>query len=176
MCSGNDKPLKTSAFSVVYLGCGGTQWPRPTLPCDADLIERGDGRLYRQDRLRHLARGWAITVHAFQGRTVDNIITAMEAKHPYLTTQKSFYVEISRARNKVELVTDSREGLREHLETATGERVAALEVVEGRENALQRSGRQTERETDRAAPEVSRHKAMPEPEKTKVREGSELGP
>ena len=41
-------------------------------------------------QLRHLDHAWASTVHAFQGRTVDNVIAAMEARHPHLTTQKSF--------------------------------------------------------------------------------------
>ena len=80
-------------------------------------------------QLRHLDHAWASTVHAFQGRTVDNVIAVMEASHPHLTTQKSFYVEISRARDRAELVTDNAEELRQHLETATGERVSALEGV-----------------------------------------------
>ncbi|MDD9982506.1 MAG: ATP-binding domain-containing protein, partial [Gammaproteobacteria bacterium] len=80
-------------------------------------------------QLRHVDRAWASTVHAFQGRTVDHVIAAMEANHPHLTTQKSFYVEISRARHRAELVTDDREALKERLEAATGERVAALEAV-----------------------------------------------
>ncbi len=92
-----------------------------------------DGRtleLGRDDpQLRHLEYGWASTVHAFQGRTVDNAITVMEANHPHLTTQKSFYVEISRARHNAELVTDDAKALRETLEAATGERVSALEGV-----------------------------------------------
>ena len=50
-------------------------------------------------QLRHVDRAWASTVHAFQGRTVDTVIVAMEASHPHLTTQKSFYVDISRARD-----------------------------------------------------------------------------
>ena len=66
-------------------------------------------------------------MHAFQGRTVGTVIAAIEANHPQLTTQKSFYVEISRARHRAELVTDNREELGEHLEAATGERDAALE-------------------------------------------------
>ena len=69
-------------------------------------------------------------MHAFQGRTVDIAIAAMEANHPHLTTQKSFYVEISRARDRAELVTDDRAALKERLEAATGERIAALEAVE----------------------------------------------
>ena len=93
-----------------------------------------DGRTLKMNandpQLRHIDRAWASTVHAFQGRTVDNVIAVMEAGHPHLTTQKSFYVEISRARHRAELVTDDRKALGEHLEAATGERVAALEAVE----------------------------------------------
>ena len=92
-----------------------------------------DGRalaLGRDERqLRHLDHAHASTVHAFQGRTVDNVIAAMEAEHPHLTTQKSFYVEISRARYRAELVTDDAARLRERLETTTGERISALEAI-----------------------------------------------
>ena len=49
---------------------------------------------------------------------------------PCLTTQKSFYVEISRARDRAELVTDDAKALREQLEAVTGERLAALESLE----------------------------------------------
>ena len=68
-------------------------------------------------------------MHAFQGRTVDNVIAAMEARHPHLTTQKSFYVEISRARDRAELVTDDAAELRAQLQAVTGERIAALEGI-----------------------------------------------
>jgi len=68
-------------------------------------------------------------VHAFQGRTVDNVIAAMEANHPKLTTQKSFYVEISRARYRAELVTDDAGALKAQLEAVTGERISALEGI-----------------------------------------------
>ena len=94
-------------------------------------LKKGDSQL------RHIDRAWASTVHAFQGRTVDAVIAAMEAEHPHLTTQKSFYVEISRARHRAELVTDDRKALGEHLESATGERVAALESLEPAPDAEQ---------------------------------------
>ena len=95
------------------------------------------------------------TVHAFQGRTVDTVIAAMEANHPHLTTQKSFYVEISRARDRAELVTGDRAALQEQLEAATGERIAALEAVgperaKGRDGGLD-AGRSAGRESDGAA-------------------------
>ena len=70
-----------------------------------------------------------MSVHAFQGRTVDNVMAAMEARHPHLTTQKSFYVEISRARDRAELVTDDAAELRAQLQAVTGERIAALEGI-----------------------------------------------
>ena len=117
-------------------------------------------------QLRHLDRAWASTVHAFQGRTVDTVIAAMEANHPHLTTQKSFYVEISRARDRAELVTDDRAALKEQLEAATGERIAALEAVgadkaKGHEAGLE-AGRSAGRESGAS---VSRERdRTPEPE------------
>ena len=102
--------------------------------------------MHREDpQLRHIDRAWASTVHAFQGRTVDRVIAAMEAGHAHLTTQKTFYVEISRARHHAELVTDDRNALREHLEAATGERIAALEAI------LPERGYEADMEVNKAA-------------------------
>ena len=92
---------------------------------DGKKLELGKG----DPQLRHLDHAWASTVHAFQGRTVDNVIAATEARHPHLTTQKSFYVEISRARDRAELVTDDAAELRAQLQAVTGERIAALEGI-----------------------------------------------
>ena len=152
-----------------------------------------DGRkleLGRDDpQLRHLDHAWASTVHAFQGRTVDNVIAAMEARHPHLTTQKSFYVEISRARDRAELVTDDAAELKAQLQAVTGERIAALEAVGEadrgpREKAAQSdkaAGRQPdhERETgagrERDGPVSSpKEQEMPAPERGRGR-GMDLG-
>ena len=92
---------------------------------DGRTIELGGS----DPQLRHLDHAWASTVHAFQGRTVDNVIAAMEANHPNLTTAKAFYVEISRARDRAELVTDDAATLKERLEAVTGERISALEGI-----------------------------------------------
>ena len=119
-------------------------------------------------QLRHLDHAWASTVHSFQGRTVDNVIAAMEANHPRLTTAKSFYVEISRARDRAELVTDDARALRERLESVTGERISALEgigeaVQPGHErdgNALPERERQTPEEPAPGSPEREVEPAM----------------
>ena len=116
-------------------------------------------------QLRHIDRAWASTVHAFQGRTVDTVIAAMEANHPNLTNQKTLYVEISRARDRAEFVTDDRAALRERLEAVTGERIAALEAVEPERVKGREAGLDGDRSAGRGAgPSVSREpEPTPEP-------------
>ncbi len=92
---------------------------------DGSAAKLADG----DPQLRHLDRAWAATVHAFQGRTVDRIIAAMPADNSRLTTQQAFYVAISRARDRAELITDDAWKLADQLQRATGERVAALDGV-----------------------------------------------
>ena len=153
-----------------------------------------DGRMLemRADdpQLRHVDRAWASTVHAFQGRTVDRVIAAMEANHLHLTTQKTLYVEISRARYHAELVTDDREALRERLEAATGERIAALEAVEPKPEKMAEDGPERRQDRERGGINAEPRAQVPEPapqsaerpqpsrgrspEREKVREGPEL--
>ena len=148
-----------------------------------------DGRKLELGRskpqLRHLDHAWASTVHAYQGRTVDNVIAAMEAGHPHLTTQKSFYVEISRARDRAELVTDDAVGLRAQLQAVTGERIAALEgIVEaprgapGKDEEAARgkgktpdaaAAKDSAKQRDEAGT-PSRDREMPPPERGKTRD------
>ena len=134
---------------------------------DGRLLDLNQG----DSQLRHIDRAWASTVHAFQGRTVDTVIAAMEANHPNLTNLKTFYVEISRARERAELVTDDKAALKEQLEAATGERIAALEAVgeekaKGREAAPD-AGRGVVPERD--ACESGQAERTPEPEMEKAR-------
>ncbi|MYG52498.1 MAG: hypothetical protein F4204_09150 [Rhodospirillaceae bacterium] len=121
---------------------------------DGRRLELGKGDL----QLRHLDHAWAATVHGFQGRTVDRVIAVMEARHPHLTTLKSFYVEISRARHAAELVTDDAKALHEQLEAVTGERIAALEAVEP---VLDRTAKEDGRDRS-AVPEVKRTPGGPD--------------
>ncbi|MYD99713.1 MAG: hypothetical protein F4Y03_00330, partial [Alphaproteobacteria bacterium] len=102
--------------------------------------------------LRHLDHAWCSTVHAFQGRTVDNVIAAMEANHPALTTQKSLYVEISRARDQAELVTDDAAALKERLEAVNGERISALEGIGEDVRREREAGRETAPDGKERAP------------------------
>ena len=131
---------------------------------DGRKLELGAG----DPQLRHLDHAWASTVHAFQGRTVDRVIAAMEARHPHLTTQKSFYVEISRARDRAELVTDDAKELRAQLEAATGERIAALEGI----GEMPREARESAMETPKTGAGKAPEPPAPEREKSA---GMDLG-
>ncbi len=125
-------------------------------------------------QLRHIDRAWASTVHAFQGRTVDTVIAAMEANHPQLTTQKTLYVEISRARELAELVTDDRVALQERLEAATGERIAALEAVgPAREHSPARD-KEVDREVGRIGESIMQDNPVPSVEHDMSREAPGL--
>ena len=127
-------------------------------------LQKGDSQL------RHIDRAWASTVHAFQGRTVDTVIAAMEANHPHLTTQKTLYVEISRARDRAELVTDDRNALRERLEAVTGERIAALEAIEPEQASPREAARDADHGPGRAnrEPERRARDRAPTPQVEKV--------
>ena len=104
-----------------------------TVEKDGVRFRLEDGSLTRlgesDPMLRQLDRAWAATVHAFQGRTVDRIIAAMPAGNAALVNQKSLYVAISRARDRADLITDDPKRLADHLQQATGERIAALDGV-----------------------------------------------
>lgn len=77
--------------------------------------------------LKHLDHGYATTVFSAQGKTSDNVIAVAESYREYLTNQKSFYVTISRARNKVTLVLDDKQKVYDKLLEFTGEKISALE-------------------------------------------------
>ena len=133
---------------------------------DGRLLELGKG----DPQLRHLDHAWAATVHGFQGRTVDRVIAVMEARHPHLTTLKSFYVEISRARHAAELVTDDAKALHEQLEAVTGERIAALEAVEP---ATDKAAAKMDGRERVAAPGVERPPAAPDPGRESAKDAPE---
>ena len=126
-------------------------------------------------QLRHIDRAWASTVHAFQGRTVDTVIAAMEANQPHLTTQKTLYVEISRARHWAELVTDDRDALRERLEAVTGERISALEGVGADRGKTQELAAEGDLGPERQANETVSREPTPEPEIARKRAPRDLG-
>ena len=84
---------------------------------------------HEDPQLRHIDHAWSSTVHGAQGSTADGVIAVLDSGHGLLTDQATFYVEISRARDSVMVLTDNGEQLIETLEANTGERATALEAV-----------------------------------------------
>ena len=78
--------------------------------------------------LQHSDYAFSATVHAFQGRTMDNVIAVLDSTHQELTTQKIFYVEISRAKDSAVLITDDQDSLAFTLEQNTGSKPPLLRV------------------------------------------------
>lgn len=100
----------------------------------AVVVALGVGRaliLAASDKgLAALDYDYANTVHAYQGRTVDRLIAAMDSRNANLTHQKSFYVALSRASHGVDILTDDRAQLQTTIAAETGEKIAALDLVQ----------------------------------------------
>ena len=103
-------------------------------------IARGRVRLVLEDgrkvslraddpQLRHIDYAWSSTVRGAQGSTADGVIAVLDTSHRALTDQSTFYVEISRARDRAVVLTDNLDELVEVLEANTGERATALDAV-----------------------------------------------
>ena len=103
-------------------------------------IARGRVRLVLEDgrrvslrvedpQLRHIDYAWSSTVRGAQGSTAEGVIAVLDTSQRALTDQSTFYVEISRARDRAVVLTDNLDELVDVLEANTGERATALDAV-----------------------------------------------
>jgi preprotein translocase subunit YajC len=74
---------------------------------------------------KHLDHSYAVTAHKAQGLTCENVIAVCESYRKKLTSQKNFYVEISRAKERAIIVADSRAAVIAQLEQNTGIKISA---------------------------------------------------
>ena len=81
-------------------------------------------------QLRHIDHAWSSTVHGAQGSTAEGVIAVLDSSYGALTDQSTFYVEISRARERAVVLTDNAEELVRVLADNTGERPTAIEAVD----------------------------------------------
>ena len=95
------------------------------------VLEDGRKVSLRADdpQLRHIDYAWSSTVRGAQGSTEDGVIAVLDTSQRALTDQSTFYVEISRARDRAVVLTDNLDELVEVLEANTGERATALDAV-----------------------------------------------
>jgi conjugative relaxase-like TrwC/TraI family protein len=94
---------------------------------DGDSIVLTDGRVIPEN-YRAFTHGYAVTSHAAQGKTVDEVMVVASSRSLAAVHQQQFYVSISRGRERCRVLTDDIERLRLHV-ARSGERVAAIEVV-----------------------------------------------
>jgi conjugative relaxase-like TrwC/TraI family protein len=86
-----------------------------------------DGRVI-PEKYRTFTHGYAVTSHAAQGKTVDEVLVVASSRSLPAVHQEQFYVSISRGRDACRVFTDDVEMLRSHV-TRSSARLAAVEVV-----------------------------------------------
>ncbi len=97
----------------------------------ADSIVLADGRVIPQN-YRTFTHGYAVTSHAAQGKTVDEVLVVASSRSLAAVHQQQFYVSISRGRERCQIFTDDSERLRSHV-THSSERLAAVEAMPQRD-------------------------------------------
>ena len=106
-----------------------------------------DGRELPRE-YRAFTHGYAVTSHAAQGRTVDQVFVVASSRSFAAVSQEQFYVSISRARERATVFTDDKELLGRRVEDAHT-RKAAVEL-QGLREALAKAGYSRTQETRRA--------------------------
>lgn len=86
-----------------------------------------DGRVVREN-YRTFTHGYAVTSHAAQGKTVDEVLVVASSRSLPAVSQEQFYVSISRGRERCQVFTDDSDLLRSHV-THSSVRMAAIEAA-----------------------------------------------
>jgi ATP-dependent exoDNAse (exonuclease V) alpha subunit len=92
-----------------------------------DSVLLADGRVIPAD-YRTFTHGYAVTSHAAQGKTVDEVLLVASSRSLPAVRQEQFYVSISRGRERCQIFTDDSELLRAHV-THSSARLAAIEAM-----------------------------------------------
>jgi hypothetical protein len=101
------------------------------------LVLLKDGRTLPPS-YRTFTHGYAVTSHAAQSKTVNQVVFVASSRSFAAVSQESFYVGISRARDRAQVFTDDAELLGRRVQE-THTRKAAVELA-GLHEALQKHG------------------------------------
>jgi ATP-dependent exoDNAse (exonuclease V) alpha subunit len=86
-----------------------------------------DGRVI-PEHYRTFTHGYAVTSHAAQGKTADEVLVLASSRSLPAVHQQQFYVSISRGRERCRVFTDDKDLLRSRV-THSRERLAGVEAV-----------------------------------------------
>jgi conjugative relaxase-like TrwC/TraI family protein len=128
-----------------------------------DSILLADGRVIPKD-YRTFTHGYAITSHAAQGKTVDEVLVVASSRSLPAISQEQFYVSISRGRERCQIFTDDSDLLRSHV-THSGARLAAIEAMPQRnflQTILERGNRFLKRFRQRLTQSISTERSIHE--------------
>jgi conjugative relaxase-like TrwC/TraI family protein len=100
-------------------------------------ISLTDGRELSED-YRTFTHGYAVTSHAAQGKTVDEVMVVASSRSFAAVSQEQFYVSISRARERARIYTDDEDLLGRRVEDSHT-RKAAIEL-DGLREELAKNG------------------------------------
>ena len=115
-----------------------------------------DGRTIPAD-YRTFTHGYAVTSHAAQGKTVDEVLLVASSRSLPAINQEQFYVSISRGCERCQIFTDDSDLLRSHI-TRSSARLAAVEAMPQRDflhTILRRGNRFLKRFRQRIAQSLS---------------------
>lgn len=180
---GENRTLKVAAGDKLLLQ---SNWQRRFVngelvevkAVQGDSILLADGRIIPAD-YRTFTHGYAVTSHAAQGKTVDEVLVVASSRSLSAVNREQFYVSISRGRERCRIFTDDCDLLRSHLADSSA-RLAAIEAVPVRsqrdflQTILQRGNRSLKRFRQRIAQTISTeriiHEIKPvEPKRTTAR-------
>jgi hypothetical protein len=144
---GEKRKLKVSAGDKLLLQAN---WQKKfvngelveVLAIQGDSVVLADGRVISAD-YRTFTYGYAVTSHAAQGKTVDEVLLVASSRSLPAINQEQFYVSISRGRERCQIFTDDSDLLRSHV-THSSARLAAVEAMPQRDllqTILQRGNR-----------------------------------
>jgi hypothetical protein len=106
---------------------------RTVLGIDEGKITFDKGEIVRKSAALHIDQGIAVTSHASQAKTVDQVIVSVPVRAFSQANEAQFYVSMSRARSAMHVFTDSKVALREAV-TRPSERLSFSELVRDAEN------------------------------------------
>ena len=105
---------------------------RTVVGIDEGKIIFDKGEIVRNGAALHIDQGIAVTSHASQAKTVDQVIVSVPVRAFSQANEAQFYVSMSRARSAMHVFTDSKVALRDAV-TRPSKRLSSWELVDGAE-------------------------------------------